>query len=334
MAAEERAVRLVRLLEYLNDQERPVPVGELVLLADREFGVSEVTLRSDLAALCSLCGIRKRARGAYEAAREGTVPSLLAGSLFGTRLQRGAEAKFAIAGAVVRRLVQQEDLRVLLLDAGTTPYYVADVLSERDGLDLIVWTPNVAAAIQLAGARGISVRLLAGEYDRDYAAVGGDETVRTLLSLSGNCRDSGPTDPDAEPSSGAAAEAMLGKGPTSEPFPGTHCVLSINHISPEGGLFTDESRERSQKRVMARFATELTIVADRSKLFGRRLGLQAHELDSLSDLGGKRRIQLVTDAAVDAGQRELAQKMLRHAFPSSQVAVEDQPGAVVFVAES
>src|SRR5437764_5936460 len=104
MRIDERAARMMRLLEYVNEQERLVPVGELADLAAREFGVSEVTLRSDLAALCSLTGIRKLARGTYEAARDGAASALLGGSLFTTRLRHRAEAKIAIAGAVVRIL--------------------------------------------------------------------------------------------------------------------------------------------------------------------------------------------------------------------------------------
>src|SRR5919109_4218505 len=125
MRVDERAARMMRLLEYLNEQERPVPIGELVDLSGREFGVSEVTLRSDLAALCTLSGARKTGRGTYEAARNGHFPNLVNGSLFGTRLLRRSESKIAIAGAVARILAGEADLRVLLLDAGTTTFYIA-----------------------------------------------------------------------------------------------------------------------------------------------------------------------------------------------------------------
>ena len=322
--ADERSGRLVRLLEYLNQQERPVPVSELAELAGREFGVSEVTLRSDLAALCGWAGIRKLARGTYEAARDGASSALLGGSLFGTRLRRGAEPKIAIAAAVARLLAEQDDLRVLLLDAGTTPYYVADCLSERAGLDLIVWTPNVAAATRLAGSRGVSVRLLAGEYQPDYAAVSGDETVRALLALGG-----------LEAGLAGAGETRMEVADASpDAFPGTHCVLAVNYVSAEGGLFTDESRERPQKRLMARLATDLTIVADHSKLFGRRLGFQAHAVDELPQLGRKRSVRLVTDAGADLPLREQARRMLAAAFPAYRVEVREEAGAVLFEARA
>jgi DeoR/GlpR family transcriptional regulator of sugar metabolism len=314
MRQDERAVRMMRLLELLNEQERPVPVGELAELATREFGVSEVTLRSDLAALCALSGVRKLARGTYEAARDGGGPSMTGGFLFGTRLQARSESKIAIAGAVDRLLGSQENLRVLLLDAGTTTYYVADRLAERSGLDLIVWTPSVAAASRLAGSRGVSVRLLGGEYQPDYAVVSGDETARALRALAG---------PEAE---AAALDAPLPW------FAGTHCVLDLNYLAPDGRLYTDESRERLQKRLMVDLAEEVTLVADHSKLFGRRLGLQAHEVYALDQMRGKRAVRLATDAGCTAEQRAVSEELMKSAFPEAEHAVEEQGQALIFSA--
>lgn len=312
MRVDERAIRMMRLLEYLNEQERPVPVGELAELAQREFGVSEVTLRSDLAGLCALRGVRKQARGAYEAARDGALPSLVSGSLFGTRLQHRAESKIAIARAVVRALERDEDVRVLLLDAGTTTYYVADRLSERAGLDVIVWTPSVAAAACLAGGRGLSVRLLGGEFQADYAVVSGDETARALRALAG---------PAAE---GEELAAPLPR------FPGTHCVLDVNYVSPDGRLYTDESKERLQKRLMADLAEAVTLVADHSKLFGRRLGLQAHEVISLEQLTECRVVRLVTDAGASPEQRERVEALLAGIARGERVRTEEAEGALLF----
>lgn len=310
MRTDERATRLMRLLEYLNEQDRPVPVAELVELATSEFAVSEVTLRSDLAALCALRGVRKLSRGMYEAPREDS-PAQLQGTLFSTRLRHRAEDKIAIAGAVARLLSEQDDLRVLLLDAGTTTYFVADRLSEMAGLDLIVWTPSVAAAARLAGGRGISVRLLGGEYQPDYQVVSGDETARALRALAG---------PEAE-----AAEL----GAPLPSFAGTHCVLDVNYVSPEGRLFTDESKERLQKRLMAELAETVTLVADRSKLFGRRLGLQAHEVHALEQFAGKRVLRLVTDGQIAAEPQRLLETLLERALGRPAIRRE-QGGALIF----
>jgi DeoR/GlpR family transcriptional regulator of sugar metabolism len=230
---------------------------------------------------------------------------ILGGSLFGTRLQHRAEAKIAIAGAVTRLLSRQADLRVLLLDAGTTTFYVADRLSEQSGLDLVVWTPSIAAAARLSESRGISVRLLGGEYQPDYGVVSGDETARALRALAG---------PEAE-------AADLG-APLAQ-FPGTHCVLDVNYVSPEGRLYTDESKERLQKRLMAELAEDLTLVADHTKLFGRRLGLQAHEVYSLEQFAQKRVVRLVTDAGASEEVREQARRLMERAFPGTEIAVDE-----------
>lgn len=309
MPTEDRASRMLRLLEYINDQDRPVPIGELIGLGMTEFSVSEVTLRSDLTALCALEGIRKLARGTY-AARP-SDPLQPGRSLFATRLQRHSESKIVIARAVVQELTRQPDLRVLLLDAGTTTYYVADRLAEQTGLDLIAWTPSVAAAYALAGARGVSVRLLGGELQPDYAAVSGDETARALRALAGSEAESRPLD---------------------EPLPrfrGTHCVLDVNHVTEDGRLYTDESQERLQKRLMAELAEDLTLVADHSKLFRSRLGLQAHELHSLAQFRGKRSVRVVSDAAADESQRDVLCRMMETAFPAAAVRLAEQEGAIV-----
>jgi DeoR/GlpR family transcriptional regulator of sugar metabolism len=308
MRMDERAVRMMRLLEYVNQQERPVPVSELVELARREFGVSEVTLRSDLSALTALRGVRKAARGSYETA-DAAAPSGQ-GSLFGTRLQHRSENKLAIAGAVAEILARQSDLRVLLLDAGTTTYYVADRLSEHAGMDLIVWTPSVVAASRLAGSRGVSVRLLGGEFQPDYAVVSGDETARALRALAG---------PEA-----AGLDDPLPQ------FPGTHCVLDVNYVSPAGRLYTDESKERLQKRLMADLAEEVTLVADHSKLFGRRLGLQAHEVYSVEQLAAKRAVRLVTDDAASEEERQGIRALLERAFPGQQVEEQVRESALIY----
>jgi DeoR/GlpR family transcriptional regulator of sugar metabolism len=320
MRLDERAVRMMRLLEYLNEQERPVPVSDLGELATREFGVSEVTLRSDLAALCSLRSVRKLGRGTYKAGpaedRDAPGASLPGSSLFSTRLRLRAESKIAIAGAVVRHLVRQPDLRVLLLDAGSTTYFVADRLSEVAGLDLIVWTPSVAAASRLAGSRGVSVRLLGGEYHPDYAVVSGDETARALRALAGPEGDA------------AGLDAPLPQ------FAGTHCVLDLNYVSEDGRLYTDESKERLQKRLMADLSEELTLVADHSKLFGRRLGLQAHEINALAQFSGKRAVRLVTDCGASAAQMEAARHLMERAFPGWETTLEEDREALVFTSKN
>lgn len=310
---DERAARMVRLLEYINEANRAVPISELQSLTASEFGVSEVTLRSDLSALCALRGVRKLARGTYAPDAPDAVNS--SQSLFSTRLLRRSESKIVIAREAVRRLVAQPDLRVLLLDAGTTTYYVADQLSERAGLDVTVWTPSVAAAYRLSGARGVSVRLLGGELQPEYAAVSGDETARALRALAGV---------DAE---------LAGLDQPLPSFAGTHCVLDVNSITSEGKLFTDESKERLQKRLMAELSEDLTVVADHSKLFQPQLGFRAHEVYALERFKAKRRITVITDSEASGAQREMLQQVLFQAYPGARMGIEESQQAFVCVAD-
>lgn len=308
MRGDERSGRMMRLLEYLNEQGGPVPVVELAELARREFGVTEVTLRSDLAALSALAAVRKTGRAAFGVVGEPGGPG---GSLFATRLLHRAEAKLAIAGATAAAVLAHAGLRVLLLDAGTTACYVAELLAERSGMDLIAWTPSVAAAERLARAQGVSVRLLGGELNPDYAVVTGDETARALRALAG----AGPGGDERLP-----------------PFPGTHCVLDVNYVAKDGRLYTDESRERLQKRLMVELAEEVTVVADATKLFGPRLGLQAHEICGLADLADRRTVRLITDTGLAAGERDTAARLLRDALPAAESSLTEVEGALVFTA--
>ena len=308
--ADERAQRLVRWLSLLNERQQPVPIQELAEIAAREFGVSEVTLRHDLAALCSWQGVRKLARGTFGVC-EGQ-PSPVQGWLFSTRLLRRAEAKLGIAGAVAGILCGQPDLRVLLLDAGTTAYYVADLLSERAGLDLIVWTANVAAAYRLAGTRGVSVRLLGGEFSADYASVSGDETVRALRALCG-----------------AASEASA-----PPRYDGTHCVLDVNQVTRDGRLLIDESQERPQKQLMASLSSEVTVVADHGKLFRAALGMGSHEVLRLGDLQTCRAVRLVTDGECPGETRKAVAELFRAVLPGMKLTSRVVGEAVVFAASA
>ncbi len=289
MAADERATRMMRLLEFINEQGQPVPVSTVLATFGREYGVSEVTLRSDLATLCTLHAVRRTARGFFGPVPTDPTEDTFQETVFAARLRNRAESKAAIGAAAADVIRASRGCRVLLLDAGTTAYYVADALTEMPGLDLRVWTPSVAAALRLAENRSLSVRLLGGEYNPDYAAVYGDEVVRTLRQLA-------PTE-----------EWPVGG------FPGTHCVLDVNSISPTGRLVTDESHERRQKALMVELAAEVTIVADAGKLFAQQLGLEPHEIGTLFDLATTRRVALVTDASASDEQRATCRGLFANA---------------------
>lgn len=308
----DRASRLIRWLEIINHHAEPVPVSDLIRIAKATAGVSEVTLRADLAALCALKGIERRSRGYFGVAGSGTPANCAqrtSGAVFYTRLRRRAEEKIAIARIAAEAVAADPDLRVVLLDAGSTAYYVAEILSEQPGLDIVVWTPNLAAAGVLTGTPGISVRLLGGEVQADYAAVAGDETAAALRRLAG------------------VSDSEL-----PDFFAGACCVLDINALLPGGLLCTDESSERQQKQLMLRLAGAILVTADRSKLLGSHLGAGVHEICRLQDLGPPKSFRLITSSPLTGEVKQELSEMFCQAF--GRFSVIEAEGAESWIASS
>ena len=124
-----------------------VPVTEL----SEAFAVSEVTVRSDLAALARE-GLVARIRGGVRALQQGQSE---AG--FDLRLRLEVEQKRAIARVAAAMV---EDNEAVALDASTTAYYVAlELCAKRD---LVVVTNGLLVATALADAPTITVIVTGG----------------------------------------------------------------------------------------------------------------------------------------------------------------------------
>jgi DeoR/GlpR family transcriptional regulator of sugar metabolism len=136
--ASERMQQVVLMLESRD----AVTVAELA----RDFSVSEVTIRSDLATLAKQ-GMIARTRGGARGLQRGQ--SELA---FDLRLSVKDVEKRAIARAAAD-LVHDGDS--VALDSSTTAYYVALELRQRS--ELVVVTNGLLIAAALAGAPGVSV---------------------------------------------------------------------------------------------------------------------------------------------------------------------------------
>ena len=124
-----------------------VPVSEL----SEAFAVSEVTVRSDLAALARQ-GLVARVRGGVRALQQGQ--SELG---FDLRLRVEVERKRAIARAAAGLIGERE---AVALDASTTAYYVATEL--RSKRELVVVTNGLVVATALADAPGVTVLVTGG----------------------------------------------------------------------------------------------------------------------------------------------------------------------------
>ena len=146
--------------------ERPgVAVSELA----REFGVSGMTIRRDLANLEKNAHIRRTHGGAVAGER------MILEFDYRNQRERNRGDKRAIV-AEARRLVQPGAR--LILDTGTTTLELATVL--RDGERLTVITPSLAVASELQHSPGVEVILLGGVIRRGSPDLTGPLTEHGL----------------------------------------------------------------------------------------------------------------------------------------------------------
>ena len=142
-----------------------VSVSELA----REFDVSEMTIRRDLAVLEGQSHIQRTHGGAFLTQR------MMLEFDYRGRREVNRAAKAAIA-AEARKLVQPGQR--LILDTGTTTLEFAALL--KDGKDLTVISPSLAVASELQHAAGVEVILLGGVIRRGSPDLTGPVTENCL----------------------------------------------------------------------------------------------------------------------------------------------------------
>lgn len=138
--------RMQRVLQMLETRDS-VHVTELAEV----FGVSEVTVRSDLSQLAR-DGLVARVRGGVRPLQRGD--SELG---FDLRLRLEVDGKQAVARAAAEMVGDGE---AIALDASTTAYYLA--LELRGKRELVVVTNGLLIAASLADAPGINVLVTGG----------------------------------------------------------------------------------------------------------------------------------------------------------------------------
>jgi DeoR family transcriptional regulator of aga operon/DeoR family fructose operon transcriptional repressor len=161
---EERRRAIIALLEA----ERKVRVEAL----SRHFGVSEVTIRKDLAEL--------EARGLLQRVYGGAVPTHKSryNPSFLEKVSLHAAEKWAIAQAAVRHICEGD---VVILDAGSTTLALAKVM--RDHFQhLTVITSSVPIAVELAHV-GWDLILVGGQVRAHSLALIGPVAVNTLANF-------------------------------------------------------------------------------------------------------------------------------------------------------
>ncbi|BCP67502.1 DeoR/GlpR family DNA-binding transcription regulator [Thermus thermophilus] len=161
MKPAERRRAILDLLETHGEKS----VEELA----RIFGVSQVTIRNDLADL--------EARGLVQRTYGGAVPvrKVLFNPSFEEKKRHRLEAKRAIA---LRALEEVREGDALILDAGSTTLILASLLKGRFR-KLFVLTNSIPVALELQGS-GLEVLVLGGQMRHHSLALIGPATVREL----------------------------------------------------------------------------------------------------------------------------------------------------------
>ena len=157
----------MRYVCQLLEGQDGVTVGELATT----FGVSEVTVRSDLAALAHR-GLIARIRGGARALQRGQSEVA-----FDIRLRVQEQSKRAVAAAAAALVGDGE---AIALDSSTTAFYIAQQL--RDKHELVVVTNGLRVAGALADAPGVSVIVPGGVLRPAAMSLVGDFATAVLRS--------------------------------------------------------------------------------------------------------------------------------------------------------
>jgi DeoR/GlpR family transcriptional regulator of sugar metabolism len=145
--------------------------GVSVVELSQLFGVSEVTVRSDLATLADR-GLIARIRGGARALQRGQSEVA-----FDVRLRVQEACKRAVAAAAADLVGDGE---AVALDSSTTAYYIAERL--RGKHELVVVTNGLRIAEALADAPGVSVVMPGGVLRREAMSLVGEFAAPVLRS--------------------------------------------------------------------------------------------------------------------------------------------------------
>lgn len=152
------------IMDLLN-REGKVKVSELSKL----FGISEVSIRSDLAFL-EKQNMLQRVHG-------GAVSTLLGyyHLSFNERMKECEDEKRRIGKALAKRI---EDGDSIMVNSGTTTFYAAQEM--RNMRDLIIITNAISIATEIAYSDTTQIILLGGNYDHQYRYSYGSDTLSQL----------------------------------------------------------------------------------------------------------------------------------------------------------
>jgi len=153
--------RRKKILNLLSANGR-VRVAEL----SNFFGISEVTIRHDLAELESE-GLLARVHGGAESTHRAYYTLSLS-----DRLKQNEEAKRQIA---VKTASQIGDGDTIILDSGTTTLMVAQEIRSKKGITAL--TNSLTIASELSNAPAVNIILLGGSLNTKNLFAYGDDTA-------------------------------------------------------------------------------------------------------------------------------------------------------------
>jgi len=154
----------MRIREYLS-QQSGVSISDLA----KDFNVSEMTIRRDMAAMEGESDIQRTHGGAVLSQR------MMLEFDYREKRAQNREAKIAIAHEA-RKLVKEGQR--IILDTGTTTLELATLL--RDAIDLTVITASLAVASEPQHTEGVEVILLGGIIRRGSPDLTGPATEHCL----------------------------------------------------------------------------------------------------------------------------------------------------------
>ena len=209
--------RRQKILQILS-RDGQVRVAELSKLLD----ATPVTIRNDLDALEKDGFLERIQGGAVQSVGNAYQMDFL------QRRQQNGAVKKRLAAAVTEMI---RDGDTILLNSGTTTYYVAVELKKRKNLNIV--TNSISAAAELGDHPTFRVILLGGDINAQYSFTHGSD-----------------------------AQAQLRN------YRADYCILSVDGISSETGVTTYHAEEAVMDRLMIERAA-CTIVAAESRKLGR-----------------------------------------------------------------
>jgi len=209
--------RRQKILEILG-RDGSVRVTEL----SRQLDATPVTIRSDLTVLERDGFLERVQGGAVQSAKTFYNRDFL------QRKQQNCDVKKQLAAAVADVI---KDGDTILINSGTTTYFVAVELKKRKNLNIV--TNSISVAAELGDYPSFRVILLGGDINAQYAFTHGSDAQEQLRN-----------------------------------YRADYCILSMDGICPEAGVTTYHAEEAVMDRMMMERAA-CTIVAAESRKIGR-----------------------------------------------------------------